>query len=77
MAAMDKAVKGVCDILRRDKAKGARLCVPEVTWMWVSPSAQPQQTCFKSDGLVKQPSFLLIWPNGSVNILGYNGGAFR
>lgn len=24
-AAMDKAVKGVCDVLRRDKAKGARL----------------------------------------------------
>jgi type I restriction enzyme M protein len=33
-AAMDKAVKGVCDILRRDKAKGARLYVPEVTWMF-------------------------------------------
>jgi hypothetical protein len=27
-AAMDKAVKSVCDILRRDKAKGARLYVP-------------------------------------------------
>ncbi len=33
-AGMDKAVKGVCDILRRDKAKGARLYVPEVTWMF-------------------------------------------
>lgn len=33
-AAMDKAVKGVCDILRRDKAKGARLYVPEITWMF-------------------------------------------
>ena len=32
-AAMDKAVKGICDILRRDKAKGARLYVPELTWM--------------------------------------------
>ena len=33
-AAMDKAVKGVCNILRRDKAKGARLYVPELTWMF-------------------------------------------
>jgi type I restriction enzyme M protein len=33
-AAMDKAVKGICDILRRDKAKGARLYVLEVTWMF-------------------------------------------
>ncbi|MCE8425546.1 MAG: hypothetical protein J5U17_07180 [Candidatus Methanoperedens sp.] len=33
-AAMDKAVKSVCDILRRDKAKGARLYVPELTWMF-------------------------------------------
>ena len=33
-AAMDKAVKGICDILRRDKAKGARLYVPELTWMF-------------------------------------------
>lgn len=32
--AMDKAVKGICDILRRDKAKGARLYVPEITWMF-------------------------------------------
>lgn len=31
---MDKAVKSVCDILRRDKAKGARLYVPELTWMF-------------------------------------------
>ena len=29
-AAMSKAVKGVCNILRRDKAKGARLYVPEL-----------------------------------------------
>ncbi|HUV02090.1 MAG TPA: N-6 DNA methylase [Desulfobacteria bacterium] len=33
-AAMDKAVKSICDILRRDKAKGARLYVPELTWMF-------------------------------------------
>ena len=33
-AAMDKAVKGICDILRRDKAKGARLYVHELTWMF-------------------------------------------
>jgi len=33
-AAMDKAVKSVCDVLRRDKAKGARLYVPELTWMF-------------------------------------------
>jgi type I restriction enzyme M protein len=33
-AGMDKAVKGVCNILRRDKAKGARLYVPELTWMF-------------------------------------------
>ncbi len=32
-AAMTKAVKGICNILRRDKAKGARLYVPELTWM--------------------------------------------
>jgi type I restriction enzyme M protein len=31
---MDKAVKAICDILRRDKAKGARLYVPELTWMF-------------------------------------------
>ena len=31
---MDKAVKSICDILRRDKAKGARLYVPELTWMF-------------------------------------------
>ncbi len=31
---MDKAVKSVCDILRRDRAKGARLYVPELTWMF-------------------------------------------
>lgn len=28
-AGMDKAVKGICNILRRDKAKGARLYMPE------------------------------------------------
>ncbi len=33
-AAMSKAVKSICDILRRDKAKGARLYVPELTWMF-------------------------------------------
>lgn len=31
---MGKAVKSICDILRRDKAKGARLYVPELTWMF-------------------------------------------
>lgn len=33
-ADMDKAVKSINDILRRDKAKGARLYVPELTWMF-------------------------------------------
>jgi predicted nuclease of restriction endonuclease-like (RecB) superfamily len=33
-AAMNKAIKSICDILRRDKAKGARLYVPELTWMF-------------------------------------------
>ena len=33
-AGMDKAVKSICDVLRRDKAKGARLYVPELTWMF-------------------------------------------
>ncbi|CAG0980748.1 MAG: type I restriction-modification system subunit M N-terminal domain-containing protein [Candidatus Methanoperedens sp.] len=33
-AAMDKAVKSVCYILRGDRAKGARLYVPELTWMF-------------------------------------------
>jgi type I restriction enzyme M protein len=33
-AAMSKAVKAICNILRRDKAKGARLYVPELTWMF-------------------------------------------
>ncbi len=32
-ASMDRSIKQVCDILRRDKAKGARLYVPELTWM--------------------------------------------
>lgn len=31
--ALDRAIKNICDILRRDKAKGARLYVPELTWM--------------------------------------------
>jgi len=31
--ALDRAVWNICDILRRDKAKGARLYVPELTWM--------------------------------------------
>jgi type I restriction enzyme M protein len=30
---LNRAIKGICDILRRDKAKGARLYVPELTWM--------------------------------------------
>jgi type I restriction enzyme M protein len=34
VASMNKAVKGICDILRRDKAKGARLYVPEITWLF-------------------------------------------
>lgn len=33
-ADMDKAVKAINNILRRDKAKGARLYVPELTWMF-------------------------------------------
>ncbi|MBL7149898.1 MAG: N-6 DNA methylase [Candidatus Cloacimonetes bacterium] len=32
-AEMDKRIKSICDILRRDKAKGARLYVPELTWI--------------------------------------------
>lgn len=32
-AELDRAVWSICDILRRDKAKGARLYVPELTWM--------------------------------------------
>jgi type I restriction enzyme M protein len=32
-AGLDSAIKSICDILRRDKAKGARLYVPELTWM--------------------------------------------
>ncbi|MDW8054908.1 MAG: N-6 DNA methylase [Anaerolineae bacterium] len=32
-AALDRAVWSICDILRCDKAKGARLYVPELTWM--------------------------------------------
>jgi len=34
VAAMNKAVKGICNILRRDKAKGAKLYVPELTWLF-------------------------------------------
>ncbi len=33
-AVMDKAVKEICNILRRDKAKGARLYVAELTWIF-------------------------------------------
>ena len=32
-AEMDKRIKSICDILSRDRAKGARLYVPELTWM--------------------------------------------
>jgi len=32
-ATLDRAMWSICDILRRDKAKGARLYVPELTWM--------------------------------------------
>jgi type I restriction enzyme M protein len=32
-ANMDKTIKSICDILRRDKAKGARLYIPELTWI--------------------------------------------
>lgn len=32
-ADLNRAIKGICDVLRRDKAKGARLYVPELTWM--------------------------------------------
>lgn len=32
-ASLDRAVYTICNILRRDKAKGARLYVPELTWM--------------------------------------------
>ena len=32
-AQMDKAIWSICNILRRDKCKGARLYVPELTWM--------------------------------------------
>jgi type I restriction enzyme M protein len=34
VASMNKAIKGICNILRRDKAKGARLYVPEITWLF-------------------------------------------
>ena len=34
IASMNKAVKGICNILRRDKAKGAKLYVPEITWLF-------------------------------------------
>jgi type I restriction enzyme M protein len=43
-AGMDKAVKGICDILRRDKAKGARLYVPELTWMFFLRYLDLQET---------------------------------
>lgn len=32
-AELDRAVWSICDIMRRDKAKGARLYVSELTWM--------------------------------------------
>lgn len=32
-SAMDRAVKSICDKLRRDKAKGAKAYVPELSWM--------------------------------------------
>ena len=32
-AQMDKAIYGICNILRRDKCKGAKLYVGELTWM--------------------------------------------
>lgn len=32
-SSMDRAVKGICDKLRRDKAKGAKAYVPELSWM--------------------------------------------
>src|SRR5262245_9886379 len=32
-AQLNRTIKAICDILRRDKAKGARLYVPELTWM--------------------------------------------
>ena len=31
---MNKAIKSICNILRRDKAKGAKLYVPEITWLF-------------------------------------------
>ncbi|MDX2049193.1 MAG: N-6 DNA methylase [Chitinophagaceae bacterium] len=34
VASMNKAIKSICNILRRDKAKGARLYVPELTWLF-------------------------------------------
>lgn len=34
VASMNKAIKGICNILRRDKAKGAKLYVPELTWLF-------------------------------------------
>src|ERR1035437_7852742 len=34
IAAMNNAVKGICNIHRRDRAKGARLYVSELTWLF-------------------------------------------
>jgi type I restriction enzyme M protein len=34
VASMNKAIKGICNILRRDKAKGAKLYVLEITWLF-------------------------------------------
>ena len=59
-ASMDKAVKSICDILRRDKAKGARLYVPELTWMfflrYLDIMEQKEEQRAKAVGRDFQPS---------------------
>ena len=59
-ASMDKAVKSICDILRRDKAKGARLYVPELTWMfflrYLDIMEQKEEVRAKAVGRNFQPS---------------------
>jgi type I restriction enzyme M protein len=59
-ASMDKAVKSICDILRRDKAKGARLYVPELTWMfflrYLEQMEQKEEQSAKALGLQYHPS---------------------
>jgi len=59
-ASMDKAVKSICDILRRDKAKGARLYVPELTWMfflrYLDIMEQKEELKAKALGTSFQPS---------------------